>query len=457
MTLQVINPYNHETVCELPYDTNEQLRVKLDTAKKAFEEWRGNSLEKRSIAVSKGLEYFRINSEEIAQDITRQMGKPLSEARSEVRTFFDRAEHMMSIAKEVLKAEILSHKEGVHRRIEHVPLGVVFNISAWNYPLLLTVNVVIPALLSGNTVILKHSAKTPLCGLHFEKAFLPVGIPGLVTNVIVSHEQTSQLIQDPAINHVVFTGSVEGGHKIYQDASKRFIDVGLELGGKDPAYIAEDADMEFTVANVIEGACYNAGQSCCAVERIYVHHNNYDEFIDRAQAIIKQYRPGDPFDKKTNIGPLASPSALDFLEGQVKDAVERGARLLTGGKRLEKLKGNFFPPTLLVDVPNTADVMQEESFGPLIPVQKVHDDREALKQMNDTHFGLTASVWTRSRDTAEYFARNLNTGTIYQNRCDYLDPELPWTGVLDSGKGSSLSRYGFYHLTRRKSIHFREI
>jgi acyl-CoA reductase-like NAD-dependent aldehyde dehydrogenase len=333
---------------------------------------------------------------------------------------------------------------------------VVLDIAAWNYPLLIPVNVVVPALVAGNTVLLKHSARTPLCGEHFERAFADPELPGIVVNLDLDHDQTAALVADPqAVDYVAFTGSVAGGLAVYRQAARRVLDVGLELGGKDPAYVAADADLAYTVENVVDGACYNAGQSCCAVERVYVHREVYDEFVDRAQAALQDYRLGDPLDERTTMGPLASRSALDTLEAQVQDAVRRGGELRLGGRRLADTRGNFFPPTLLVDVPNEAEVMQEESFGPLLPVRAVEGDEEALRQMNDTRYGLTASVWTRDRARADRFASELRAGTVYQNRCDYLDPALPWTGVGDSGKGSTLSPYGYYHLTRRRSINFR--
>ncbi|MGK5094808.1 aldehyde dehydrogenase family protein [Deltaproteobacteria bacterium TL4] len=457
MTLRVMNPYNQELVFETPYDTNQQIQKKVDQACQTFQSWRHQSVAERKKEVEKCLAYFRTHRNEIAQDLTQQMGKPITEAHNEIKGFFERTEWMLANAEEVLAPDELSPKEGFHRRIEHDPLGVVLDIAAWNYPLLIAVNVVVPALLAGNTVLIKHSAKTPLCGKHFENAFAESSFPGLVTNLYLTHEQTTQLIQMPKIAHVVFTGSVPGGRKVYQDAAQRFIDVGLELGGKDPAYVAQDADLAFTVPNVIEGACYNAGQSCCAIERVYVHHSVYAEFMERAQEAIKYYQCGNPLDSSTTLGPLASKSALSFLAHQVQDALDKGATLLTGGRPLADTKANFFPATLLANVPNHAEVMQEESFGPLVPVLKVQDDQDALQKMNETQFGLTASIWTRDLDRANYFAKYHDAGTIYQNRCDYLDPALPWTGVKDSGKGSSLSPYGFYHLTRCKSIHFRQI
>jgi acyl-CoA reductase-like NAD-dependent aldehyde dehydrogenase len=458
MPLQVVNPYNQEVIRELPLDGPDGVAAKVAAARAAFERWSRLPLEERSRRVRAGLERFRLRGEEIAREVTLQMGKPIREARREVQTLFERAEHMLSIAPATLAPDVLPEKDGLHRRIEHAPLGVVLDVAAWNYPLLIPVNVVVPALLAGNTVLLKHSARTPLCGEHFARAFGDPELLGLIASLDIDHEQTAALVADPrAVDYVAFTGSVAGGQAVYRQAAQRVLDVGLELGGKDPAYVAADADLAFTVENVVDGACYNAGQSCCAVERVYVHRRVYDEFVDRARETLKGYRLGDPLDESTTMGPLASRSALDTLEGQVGDAVRRGARLLLGGKRMPDTKGNFFPPTLLADVPNDAEVMQEESFGPLLPVRAVEGDEEALRQMNDTRFGLTASVWTRDRGRADHFAAELRAGTIYQNRCDYLDPALPWTGVGESGKGSTLSPYGFYHLTRRRSVHFRTV
>lgn len=457
MELKVTNPYNQETVCTIPYADEAKIEKSISQAQAAFERWSRLSIGQRIAIVNKGLKRFCDLSDNIARDLTLQMGKPITQSRSECKGMIDRAEYMISIAEETLAPDILPPKEGFRRRIEHVPLGVVFNVAAWNYPLFIPVNVVVPALLAGNTVLLKHSAKTPLCGKYFEEAFGDLDIPHLVTNMVLDHSKTGTLIADPRIRYVAFTGSVSGGREIHHHVGKRFIDAGLELGGNDPAYVAEDADLDFSVENVVDGACYNAGQSCCAVERVYVHRKLYDAFMEKALKVLQQYRLGDPMDESTTMGPLASRGALKELEEQVDDAVARGGKLLLGGKRMADTMGNFFLPTLLGGVPNNAVVMQEESFGPLLPVLAVDSDDEAIQHMNDTHYGLTASVWTRDRERAERFGREVQAGTIYQNRCDFLDPALPWTGYLDSGKGSTLSKYGFFHLTKRKSIHFRTL
>ena len=453
MTLQTRSPFDGTLVAELEYDDPSALDHKLEAAVRAQASWRLVPLAERVARVRVACQWFEDHAEEVARDVTRQMGKPLAQSQGEVGALQERAEFVLSIAAEELAPHPLPQKQGFRRRIEHAPLGVALDIAAWNYPLLIPTNVVFPAVLAGNAVLLKHSARTPLCGQHFERAFRAAGLDGLVTAVVLDHSATSALIGDPRVGHVSFTGSVEGGRMIHRAVAERFIDAGLELGGNDPAYVAPDADLEATVGGIVDGAVYNAGQSCCAVERVYVHEAVHDEFLDRARELMTGYSTGDPLLACTTLGPMASASSLGDLSRQVKGAVEAGAQVLTGGAPVD---GRFFPATLLSGCPNSCEVMQEESFGPLLPVLRVGSDEEALGHVNDTRYGLTASIWTADPQRAERFAASHDAGTIYQNRCDYLDPALPWTGFRDSGKGSTLSRFGFQYLTRLKALHFRD-
>jgi acyl-CoA reductase-like NAD-dependent aldehyde dehydrogenase len=311
--------------------------------------------------------------------------------------------------------------------------------------------------LAGNAVVIKHSPRTPLCAGHFARAFEEAGAPaGTVSAIFLDYERTERLVGDERIDHVLFTGSVHGGHRIMAAAKDRFLHVGLELGGNDPAYAAADCDIEKTVENVVDGAIYNAGQSCCAVERVYAHESVYEKIIAAAEPLVRAYVIGNPHDDKTSLGPIAQPWHPKELEAFVADATKKGAKLVTGGKATGAGgKGRFFEATMLRDVPQEADLMQKESFGPILAIAKVSSDEEALTKMNSSRLGLTASIWTKDRDRAAKMARALEFGTVYMNRCDALDPALPWTGVKDSGRGVTLSSLGFDSLTRPKAIHFR--
>lgn len=456
-THTVDDPYTGETACSVQNTDDATLARVLDEARQAARELARLSVEERVALCDRALAKLEARTEEIAADITRQMGKPLSQARSEVGGMAGRWRHMQAIAKESLADVVLPPKDNFERRIAKDPLGVILDLPAWNYPLLTAVNAIVPAVLAGNAVVVKHSPRTPLCGEHFARAFAEAGGPkGAVSAVFFDYERTERLVGDPRVDHVLFTGSVHGGHRIQAAAKDRFLHVGLELGGNDPAYAAADCDLEKTVENIVDGAIYNAGQSCCAVERVYVHTSVYDRFVAAAEPLVRAYVMGDPRDAKTTLGPVAQPWHPKELEAFVADATKKGAKLVTGGKAASvDGKGRFFEATMLVDVPQESELMQKESFGPILAIAKVGSDEEALEKMNASRLGLTASVWTRDRDRADRMARALEFGTVYMNRCDALDPALPWVGVKDSGRGVTLSSLGFDALTRPKAIHFR--
>ncbi len=454
--LTCLNPFTQEIDQTYPYDTFAEASDKVNKAKNAFNEWSKESVEERVELVKKALNYFHTNREKVAIDITNQMGRPLTHSFNEIDGFFERADYLCKIAKETLTPDELPSKENFLRQIEHVPLGVVFTIAPWNYPLLTAINSIATALLCGNTVILKHSSLTPSIGFHLEKAFAQMGgYSNLIQNIIIDHPTTEKLIKNTPIDHVVFTGSVSAGHKIYQHVSTRFIGCGLELGGKDAAYIASDADIEYAADTIVDGAMYNAGQSCCGIERIYVHETIYDNFLSKVKSNIEKHILGDPMKSETTMGPLSSPHASQEMVKQIQDAVDKGAQVILGGKVKTIQKGTFFEPTLVVNVNHDMSIMQDENFGPILPIMKVKNDDEAVQLANDSDFGLTAAIFTKDVEKARYFASMTNAGTIFMNRCDYLDPALPWTGIKDSGLGSTLSKYGFYALTRRQAIHFK--
>ena len=331
-------------------------------------------------------------------------------------------------------------------------------IAPWNYPYLTAVNTIAPALIAGNAVLLKHAAQTLLAGERFAAAAAAAGLPdGLFANLVLSHDQTAGILASSSVDHCVFTGSVAGGRAIERAAAGTFTSLGLELGGKDPAYVREDADLDDAVANLVDGACFNSGQSCCGIERIYVHASLYDGFVERAAAAVAAYVLGDPLDPATTLGPMATARGADHVRAQVSAAIAAGARGLVDPARFpaDTGAGPYLAPQLLVDVDHRMELMTVETFGPVVGVMKVADDDEAVRLMNDSPYGLSAAIWTRDAAAAERIGQQLETGTVFMNRCDYLDPGLAWTGVKDTGRGASLSAIGYETLTRPKSFHLK--
>jgi len=386
------------------------------------------------------------------------MGRPVRYG-GEKGSVEDRVRGMVALAEEALKSYYSPEKPGFRRYIAREPLGVVLVVAPWNYPYLTSVNTIVPGLLAGNAVILKHAAQTLLVGERIAEAFKRAGLlKGLFANLVMSHEQTEKLIGSGRIDHIAFTGSVGGGRAIERGVAGTFASTGLELGGKDPAYVRADAKLDHAIENLVDGSFFNSGQSCCGVERIYVDASVFDDFIDGFADLTRKYVVGNPLDQTTTLGPMVRGSAADTVRAQIEEARRKGAKALINMKVEGDSPGSpYLAPEVLIGVNHQMDVMREESFGPVVGIMQVRDDDEAVALMNDSPYGLTASIWTRDIERAAELGSRIETGTIYMNRCDYLDPQLAWTGVKDTGRGVSLSKYGFDTLTQPKSFHLREV
>ncbi len=453
-----ISPVDGEVYLERATATAQEVEAALIRAQQAQLEWQALQIEERAVLCNALVDAFQAQADRHALELAWQMGRPVCFGGGEINGFGERARSMIEQAGAALADIEPPPRAGFRRFIRRTPLGVLLTIAPWNYPYLTAVNSVIPGLMAGNAVLLKHSHQTPLCAERIIEAGLAGGLPaGLLQFLHLDRRQTTALVQDARIAGVSFTGSVAGGEQIERAAAGRFIPVGLELGGKDPAYVRADADVEAAAAGIADGAFFNSGQSCCGIERIYVHTSCYAAFTDALVGEARKLRLGNPLEPETTLGPMVRTAAAELVREQTAAALQQGARGLLDGQDFPAAREQspYLAPQILVDVTHEMAVMRDESFGPVVGVMAVADDNEAVRLMNDSTLGLTASIWSRDVEVALRLGDAITAGTVFLNRCDYLDPELAWTGVRNSGRGCSLSTLGYGQLTQAKSFHFR--
>ncbi len=455
-TLTCISPIDGSVFATRETLAKEAAKEAIKRAKAAQSEWAARPLQDRIDLVLAGVAAVGAMNDDIVPELAKMMGRPIRYG-GEFGGFNERATHMAKIAEESLADIAVGEDEAFKRYIKRVPHGVVFVVAPWNYPYMTAINTVAPALIAGNTVVLKHATQTLLVGERMAKAFQDAGVPeDVFQNVFLDHDTTSALIADGAFDFVNFTGSVGGGKAMERAATGTFTGMGLELGGKDPGYVMEDADLDAAVDTLIDGAMFNSGQCCCGIERIYVHESLYDAFVEKAVAIVKGYKLGDPMDASTTLGPMAHRRFADEVRAQIDEAIADGA-VAQIDLFPEDDGGAYLSPQILTNVTHDMRVMRDESFGPVVGIMPVKDDAEAIRLMNDSDFGLTASLWTMDLDRAERIGNQLETGTVFLNRADYLDPGLCWTGCKDTGRGGGLSMIGYHNLTRPKSYHLKKV
>lgn len=456
-TLSLVSPVDGSTYLSRESLSLDQAMTAIATARKVQKDWAHAPLSDRISAVRSFLEALLAMNDEVVPEIAWQMGRPVRYG-GEFGGVRERGEYMLSIAESALAPIEIEDSAAFRRFIAREPLGVVMVIAPWNYPYLTAINAIVPALVAGNAVVLKHATQTLKAGERFQMAADRSDLPsGLFANLALDHGVTEAVLGADAVNFVNFTGSVGGGKAIERAAAGTFTGIGLELGGKDPGYVMEDADIARAVDTLIDGAMFNSGQCCCGIERIYVAEPLFDEFVERAMAIVETYRLGNPLDGETTLGPMAHTRFAELVREQTAEALSRGARALIDPARFaaDAPGTAYLAPQILLDVDHSMRVMREESFGPVVGIMRVRSDEEAVQLMNDSDFGLTASLWTADRARAERIGAAIETGTVFMNRCDYLDPALCWTGCKDTGRGASLSVLGYHALTRPKSYHLR--
>jgi acyl-CoA reductase-like NAD-dependent aldehyde dehydrogenase len=456
--LQTISPVDNRVYVERELASPDVIDRTLNQSRAAQRAWRSVDVAERARILNRFCDIFESHRDEIAAELTWQMGRPIRYSPNEVRGTLERARHMIAIAPNALADIDAGPKENFSRFVRREPLGVVLGIAAWNYPYLIAVNSVVPAIMAGNSVVLKHSAQTPLCAERFAQCLAEAGLPSGVFQVLhMSHADTERAIRDARVDFVAFTGSVAGGHAVQRAAAERFIGTGLELGGCDPVYVRHDANLAHAIENVVDGAYFNSGQSCCGLQRIYVHERLYEPFIEGFIDLTRQYVLGNPLEQTTTLGPVVRSSAADTIRQQIAASVRAGAKPAIDEAAFEASQPGtpYLAPQVLLHVDHSMPVMKEEIFGPVAGIMKVRSDEQAIELMNDTAFGLTAAIWTADEEAALNIGDRIETGTWFMNRCDYLDPALAWVGVKDSGRGCTLSVVGYEHLTRPKSFHLR--
>ena len=456
--IQLISPVDGSVYAERMPLSLDAAKAAAARAKAAQKGWAARPLAERIALVKAGVANLNANAPKIVEELAWQMGRP-TRFGGEFGGVNARTDYMSEIAEATLAPQTIEDSDKFRRYLAREALGVVFIVAPWNYPYLTTINTLVPALIAGNTVVLKHASQTMLVGERLAEAFHAAGVPADVfQNVVLDHATTEHLIANRAFNFVNFTGSVGGGQAIERAAAGTFTPLGLELGGKDPGYVRADANLDAAVDTLMDGAMFNAGQCCCGIERIYVHESLYDAFVEKAVAWVKTLKLGNPFDADSTLGPMANKRFAAVVRGQIAEAVAAGAKALIDPALFPADDGGaYLAPQVLVNVDHSMRVMMEESFGPVVGIMKVKDDAEALKLMNDSPYGLTASIWTQDYATAEAIGAQIETGTIFMNRADYLDPALCWTGCKDTGRGGSLSYLGFLSVTRPKSYHLKKV
>lgn len=455
--LKITNPADGSLIAEVPEDTHESVVAGYRAARAAQPVWAAAALEDRLACIRRFREGIVRDHDRLAAILTSEVGKPIRQSRNELAGLLGRLDFFLNESAKTLAPRQVHDEAGLREVIEHVPLGVVANISAWNYPYFVGSNVFVPALLAGNAVLYKPSEYATLTGLEIGRLLHASGVPPEVFHVLVGGGRVGiELLKEP-VDGVFFTGSYATGKRIAEAVAGRMIKLQLELGGKDPTYVCDDVDVAAAAASLADGAMYNTGQSCCSVERIYVHKGVHDAFVDAFVKEVKAFKVGEPTAEDSYIGPLTRAQQVKVLQMQVADAVAKGAKLLAGGKPLDRPGGHWFEPTVLVNVNHDMLVMREESFGPVIGIQKVADDDEAVRLMNDTDYGLTAGVYTKDETRAQTILARVDAGSVYWNCCDRVSPRLPWSGVKHSGVGLTLSTYGIETFTRPKAWHLRSV